>query len=603
MAKIQEELILYDRFSNTFTQYIRQAEQATKATKKTQESVERLSRSQRQAASASGGLSGSLKKLVGGFAALKTVIATLNLSDTLTSTKARLDMMNDGLQTTEQLQEKIYQSAQRSRGLYTETANFVAKLGNLAGDAFSSNTELIAFAEQINKQIVLSGATSAEASAAMLQLTQALSSGVLRGDELNSVLEQTPMIAKTIADYMGVTTGKMRELAAEGQVTAQVVKNAMLSAADETNKKFAQMPKTWGQRFKQLKNIAVKAFTPLLDAIGKLADSKFVKGALDGITVTLNLAGKAAGFAADNIDTIAKVAGIAAGAVLTYRTAVLWATIAQEGLNAALTANPLGLIITLVLLLAAAIMYLWDNCEGFRNFWTDMVRQNGEAWYKFYNNVFVPVANGIIKFINAISEGFMSMIHMIGGNPVAPAPSEAFTAGSFLKTKNGRVSGGFVIGENKEKPFGFKKLDETWLDDFNKNVDEAEKFRFKDYFDKMINGDWAATAGSALGPLSKKDDLLGWIEKNTKKTADSASKIEKAVNMTQEDIKSLVDVAERKYVNNINLTSQTPIINVNGANTGRTAADRQLLADAIRDILIEQTSAGSIRSTAQPVMG
>lgn len=589
MAKIQEELILYDRFTNTFTSYIKQASQASGAT-------DRFTKSQTQSTRASNGLSGSLKTLVGGFLTLRGVMGLLNLSDTLISTKSRLDMMNDGLQTTAKLQNMIYQSAQRSRGVYTETAAFVAKLGNLAGDAFANNAEIIAFAEQINKQMALSGTTNTERSAAMLQLTQGLSSGVLRGEELNSVLEQTPMIAKTIADYMGVTTGEMRELASEGKVTAQVVKNAMFAAAEETNKKFDQMPKTWGQRFNQLKNIAIKAFEPLFDALGKLADSETVQQVIDGIAQGLKTVGQMVGVVADNIDILAPAIGGLAIAWGTYKAAVDLATIAQEGFNKAAMANPIGLIITLIVVLVAAIIYLWDKCQGFRDFVLENTKAFAEQLFWFYNDVFVPVANGIIKFINAISEGFMWLIHTLGGNPVAPPPSEAYTAGSFLSTINdGRASGGFVIGEDKEKPFKFKKLDETWLENVNKGADIAKDLTVAELIEKLRGV--ADETEDVVGPWS------GGTANDISNIAKDVGSIENAVNMTQEDIKSLVDIAERRYVNNINLTSQTPVITVNGANTGRTAADRQLLADVIRDILLEQTSAGSIRSTAQPAMG
>lgn len=147
----------------------------------------------------------------------------------------------------------------------------VAKLGNLAGEAFGSTAEVVAFAEQINKQMVLSGASNTAKDAAMLQLTQAMSSGVLRGEELNSILEQTPTIAKTIEEYMGVTTGEMREMASEGAITAEVVKNAMFAAADETNAKFEQMPMTWGQVWTSAQNIALETFQPLLDVVGQFA--------------------------------------------------------------------------------------------------------------------------------------------------------------------------------------------------------------------------------------------------------------------------------------------------------------------------------------------
>ena len=280
MARILEELILYDQFTNTFTSYIRLGEKAAGVTSQTRKATEQFTQSQKEASAATNSMTNSLKNLVGGYLGLKGIQGLFNLSDTITATTARLDMMNDGLQTTSELNDMIWQSAQRARGSYASTAAFVAKLGTLAGDAFDSNQEIIAFAEQINKQMALSGTTTMEAQAAMLQLTQGLASGVLRGEELNSVLEQTPMIAQTIARYMGVNTGEMRELASEGAITAEVVKNAMLGAAEETNAAFEQMPMTWGQVWTSFQNIAIQALQPVLTGISFLANNIEIIGPL-----------------------------------------------------------------------------------------------------------------------------------------------------------------------------------------------------------------------------------------------------------------------------------------------------------------------------------
>ena len=186
-------------------------------------------------------MGGVIKSALAAFSVKKIV----ELADGMTTTRARLDLMNDGLQTTAELQDMIMKSANRSRAAYSTTADAVAKMGIMAGDAFSSNEELIAFSELINKQFTIAGTSAAGIDAAMLQLTQAMSSGVLRGEELNSVFEQAPTIIQTIADYLGVPIGKIREMAAEGQITSTIVKNAMLASADEINAKFAAMPMTF----------------------------------------------------------------------------------------------------------------------------------------------------------------------------------------------------------------------------------------------------------------------------------------------------------------------------------------------------------------------
>ena len=198
---------------------------------------------------------------IGGVIGIKKA---LDLSDTVAQTTARLDLMNDGLQSTEELQKMIYQSAQRSRGAYQDTANTVSRLGIVAKDAFNSNAETIAFAEQLNKHFVIGGANAQEMAAVSLQISQALGSGVLRGDELNSVFEQAPTVIQTIADYLDVPIGKIRDMAGDGEITADIVKNAMLAAADETNAKFESMPKTFGQVATSIQNKALMMFQPAL---------------------------------------------------------------------------------------------------------------------------------------------------------------------------------------------------------------------------------------------------------------------------------------------------------------------------------------------------
>lgn len=330
--------------------------------------------------------------VIGGMMGLKKVF---DLSDELTQTTARLNMMNDGLQTTEELQNMIFASAQRSRGAYQATADAVSKMGIMAGDAFNSNAELVAFVEQLNKQFTIAGTSQEGVSAAMLQLTQAMGSGVLRGEELNSVFEQAPTIIQAIADYLDVPIGQIRAMAQEGQLSADVVKNAMLSVADETNAKFESMPKTIGQVWQSIKNQALMEFQPILQKINEIVNTdKFnnlVDGAIGAITTLASLATAAftalasvAGFMYDNWSWIEPIIWAVIAAFIAYNAVSLItngilaaqalaqgvkaaadtmqagttfaATVAQQGLNAALLACPLTWIILLIIAVIAAIV-------------------------------------------------------------------------------------------------------------------------------------------------------------------------------------------------------------------------------------------------------
>lgn len=197
------------------------------------------------------------------------VKSILNLSDSMVSTTARLNMINDGLQTTDELQNMIYQSANNSRGAYLGTAQAVSKLGILAGDAFNSTGEIVAFAEQMNKQFVIGGSSIQESTSAMYQLTQAMAAGRLQGDEFRSILENAPMLAQAIANYMDLPVGKLKEMSREGLITSDIIKNAMFSVADETNAKFEQMPMTFAQVGTVIANTLLQTFDPVIQGIGR----------------------------------------------------------------------------------------------------------------------------------------------------------------------------------------------------------------------------------------------------------------------------------------------------------------------------------------------
>lgn len=410
-----------------------------------QDHQENYNRSVRSGASAMDGLTRKVAGLVATYVSLQTVSKAMDLSDTMTQTTARLDMMNDGLQTTEQLQQMIYQSAQRSRGSYQESADAVAKMGIMAKDAFNSNAELVAFVEQLNKQFTIAGTSQEGVSAAMLQLTQAMSSGVLRGEELNSVFEQAPTIIQSIADYLDVPIGQIREMAAEGQISSEIVKNALLSAAEETDAKFAQMPMTWGQVFTSVKNQALMAFQPVLDKINEIANNPDFQvfasnavGALSTIAMYLlqimEFAGMVATFIGENWSIIAPIVmgivtalGLYAGASMVINTingisammestkaaaqmmatgATLAETAAQHGLNAALMACPLTWIILLIIAIIAIIYVVCSaiaKLTGVANSGFGVITGGINVVIQFFKNLGLSVANIALGIGNAIA--------------------------------------------------------------------------------------------------------------------------------------------------------------------------------------------------------
>lgn len=595
MAQIREELILYDKFTSTFTRYIRLGEQAAGVTRQASNETRRFMQNQQQAVGTTSALTGQVQRLVSAYLGFRTVKGLFNLSDSITATTARLDRMNDGLQTTAELNQMIYDSAMRSRGAYTETAAFVAKLGTLAGDAFSSSAEIVAFAEQINKQMALSGTTTQEAQAAMLQLTQGLSSGVLRGEELNSVLEQTPMIAQTIANYMGVTTGEMRELASEGAITAEVVKNAMFAAAEETNAAFEQMPMTWGQVWTQMKNIAIKALEPVLDGVNWLANHvddalSWVEEHADGVAAVL------AGLGAIALVAGAQMVGsalmsAAAWAAANWPILLVGAAVAAliyAALKAGATFEQVGGVIGGVF--GAIYAYAMNN-------FIVPLQRGFAAIANFIGNVFNnPVAAIIVLFydmaitvlenIRNMAQGIEDLINKIPGVEVSLTSGIDHVLGQMSGERQAVVdSSGW---KEYVTPWDFVNYSDAWNQgsEIGSKIGNAlENFSLSDAISSFASSAYDSVAG------------------NLNSIAGDVSSIKKSVNMSDEDIRSLVDIAERRYVSNVNLLTQAPVINVQGQNTGDSAADRKALGDAIRDILIEQASAGTVRSTARAYSG
>ena len=398
----------------------------------------------------------TVKRLATAYLSIQTLSSVIGVSDELVSTTARLDQMNDGLQTTDELLKMVYISAQDARGSFGDMAAVVAKFGNNAKDAFSSSQEVVAFANLIQKQMTIAGASTQEASNAMLQLSQALGSGVLRGDELNSIFEQAPNLIQSIADYLDVPIGKIREMAQDGQLTADIVKAAIFASADDINAKFEQMPMTWGQVWTSFQNSALMAFQPVLNKINELANNDqfqvFVESAVSALATLavfildiMNTMSELGGFIADNWSIIepivlgaATAMGIYAAALLigkgimlavaaaqaihtamtsAWSVATFMATVQQQGLNAALAACPITWIILLIIAVIAAIFAVCSaiaKMTGVANSGFGVICGGVNVVIQFFKNLGLTVANialGIGNAIAALGSNMMTAFH------------------------------------------------------------------------------------------------------------------------------------------------------------------------------------------------
>lgn len=571
----------------------------------------------------------TIKGAVAAYATIQTLSAALNLSDQLTSTTARLNLMNDGLQTTQDLQNMIYLSAERARGSYQATADAVSKLGLMAGDAFSSSEEIIAFMEQVNKQFTIAGTEAAGIDAAMLQLTQAMGSGVLRGEEYNSILGQAPNIIQAIADYMEVPKGQLKDMAAEGQITAEIVKAAMFAAADDTNAKFESMPKTFSQIWTSFQNTALMAFQPVLQRMNEIANSEAFQGFVNNAIEALSMV---AGIALEIFDLLVGVAEIVgenwswlspiiygvAGALAVYYgwllltkgaemamaavhgivavakgimaaatmlvTGATWAeTTAQYGLNAAMYACP---IVWIIILIIALIALFYAAVAAVNHFAGTSVSATGiicgafMVALAFIGNIFVALWNLVVDVfvliynlvaevanfignvftdpIGAVCRLFFGLADTVLGilQALASAIDAIFGSNLAGSVQGWRDSLGGWVDETFGK--GDEVMAKMNADDmklgrfeygaawdagysFGEGIDESiANFDPSSLFDTNVPGagDYADLSNYGAGLAGDVGDIAG----NTGAIKDS-------MDITEEDLKYLRDIAEQEAVN------------------------------------------------------
>lgn len=501
----------------------------------------------------------------------------LELADSMTTTRARLDLMNDGLQTTAELQDMIMKSANRSRAAYSTTADAVAKMGIMAGDAFSSNEELIAFSELINKQFTIAGTSAAGIDAAMLQLTQAMSSGVLRGEELNSVFEQAPTIIQTIADYLGVPIGKIREMAAEGQITSTIVKNAMLASADEINAKFAAMPMTFSQVWTIAKNIALEAFTPVLTLIGQGAQWIYDNWSMIA-PVFWGLAAAALGYAvALGIQTAAT--WIANGAAQAFFTTLLtnplfWIALAIGVVVAAIYkwVQSVGGLKVAWLICVNAVLTAWDWVKiGFMtgvyfvmNLWNRLQLAFYTASVNIQNfmgdmkagvlTILQNMVNGAIDIIN----GFINTLNKIPGVSIDAIEKVTFGTTAQMENDAAKQARAADLAAYQDQINSQIAERDSALSAMKAEARaataqrEAEIAAAKADTAAAGNGstepDWSAYANTDPGDIGNVDRV------------GSVGSIDEDVNIADEDLKFLRDVAEMRYVQNF--VTLTPTVAV-----------------------------------------
>ena len=620
-------------------------------------------------------LTNTIKRAVAAYVSIQSVGKALNISDELVQTTSRLNMMNDGVQTTAELVNMVYAAAQDARGSFSQMADVVARFGNNAKDAFSSSEEVVAFADLIQKQMTIAGASTQEAANAELQLSQALGSGVLRGDELNSIFEQAPNLIQNIADYLDVPIGKIREMAADGELSADVVKAAIFSAADDINSKFNEMPMTWGQIWQSMQNTALIAFQPVLQRLNDLANSEafqtFIQGAIEAMATLANIllnvfevAASVGAFIGDDWSIIAPIiygviaalgAYLAIMGIVNAITAIsaaidatkaaadalaagqtfLW-TVKQYGLNAALAACPITWIIVLIIALIAIIFAVCNaiaKMTGIANSGFGVITGGVNVVIQFFKNLGLTVANialGIGNAIAALASNMMTAFHnaicsvqswfynllstalsVIEGICAAlnKLPFVEFDYSGISSAADDYAAKASEAAGNKEDyqsisdafNEGFTTFDafqDGWASDaFNAGAawgdgiaDKVSNFSLSDVFgqtDIPNVGDYTSGFNDAIAN-SGVGDSIGNIDDNTGKIKDS-------LDVTEEDLKYLRDIAEQESINRFT----TAEVTINQTNNNNVSSDTDLdgfitaLDDAMGEAIDEVTNGGT----------
>lgn len=614
---------LLDGYSSTIKRIVEGTDRASKsilgASKRTDDFNDSLKRTEAATARASNGLSQFIKTAVG-FAAVKK---EMDLTDTYTNTNTRLGMITNSLAEQRSLQNDIFAAANRTRGSYTEMASAASKMRMLAGDSFGSNQEAVAFTELLTKSIKVSGAGTAEQNSAFLQISQAMAAGRLQGDEFRSVMENAPMVANAIAQYMGKSKGELKELSSQGLITADIVKNAMFQAAGDIEDRFSSMPMTFADIWQKIKNDGAQAFGGVFDKANAILNSEAGQKTISVLTKVVFISAgafslllSAIGWVGNRLDVLSPiilgvaaawavynatagigwlttmknvaVMGLKATADMAEYAAIFMLTWAQEGFNAALLACPITWIIGGIILLIAAF---YAGVAAVNRFAGTSVSATGLivgavftagafignifiALWNLLTGVFVDILNVCISFaeffanfLNNPAIAVMNVIVDLAKFVVDVLQSLAKIIDTIFGTNLAKAASGWAISIEKFKS-GLKQDNGIYFDRFDKSEAQFDRLTYSGAFGKGYDTG-KGIADKVSGLFSGVNLGGGGTDYSQLFTAGNPAVVKGTgkggavkVEADSEDIEWMRKLAERDYVARIAQNTLAPNIRV-----------------------------------------